>query len=218
MYSSPSLKVLAAQSIVNNDITSVEIPIHLQEEMCTLKKMQQIQQLIKYGEGVHNLLIRLLNHLSDYIYFADSNYTNMMEDGLDVDKYLKYFKECNKWFSTLYYKVISILHDKEDEVEVIQNSLPLEYHNITFKIIQIVNEDDDRIYENINEIIEYLIDQEYRITESGHMELYEYLQRLWGHHPSQQAYLKNMFDSITQDRKYAMTVLKYYNLYFLNKI
>ena len=218
MYSSPSLKVLAAQSIVNNDITTVQIPIHLQEEMCTLKKMQHIQQLIKYGEGVHDLLIRLLNHLSDYIYFADSNYTNMMEDGLDVDKYLKYFKECEKWFSTVYYKVISILHDKEDEVEVIQNSLPLEYHNITFKIIQIVNEDDDRIYENINEIIEYLIDQEYRITESGHMELYEYLQRLWGHHPSQQAYLKNMFDSITQDRKYAMTVLKYYNLYFLNKI
>ena len=215
MYSSPSLKVLAAQSIVNNDITTVQIPIHLQEEMCTLKKMQQIQQLIKYGEGVHDLLIRLLNHLSDYIYFADSNYTNMMEDGLDVDKYLKYFKECEKWFSTVYYKVISVLHDKEDEVEVIQNSLPLEYHNITFKIIQIVNEDDDRIYENINEIIEYLIDQEYRITESGHMELYEYLQRLWGHHPSQQAYLKNMFDSITQDQKYA---IKYYNLYFLNKI
>ena len=212
MYSSPSLKVLAAQSIVDNDITTVQIPIHLQEEMCTLKKMQQIQQLIKYGEGVHNLLIRLLNHLSDYIYFADSNYTNMMEDGLDVDKYLKYFKECEKWFSTVYYKVISVLHDKEDEVKVIQNSLPLEYHNITFKILQIVNEDDDRIYENINEIIEYLIDQEYRITESGHMQLYEYLQRLWGHHPSQQAYLKNMFDSINQDRKYAMTVLKYYNL------
>ena len=82
MYSSPSLKVLAAQSIVNNDITTVQIPIHLQEEMCTLKKMQQIQQLIKYGEGVHDLLIRLLNHLSDYTYFADSNYTNMMEDDL----------------------------------------------------------------------------------------------------------------------------------------
>ena len=217
MYSSPSLKVLAAQSIVNNDITTVQIPIHLQEEMCTLKKMQQIQQLIKYGEGVHDLLIRLLNHLSDYIYFADSNYTNMMEDGLDVDKYLKYFKECEKWFSTVYYKVISILHDKEDEVEVIQNSLPLEYHNITFKIIQIVNEDDDRIYENINEIIEYLIDQEYRITESDHMELYEYLQRLWGHHPSQQASLKNMYESITEDRKYAMSVLYYYKLYYTNE-
>ena len=217
MYSSPSLKVLAAQSIVNNDITTVQIPIHLQEEMCTLKKMQQIQQLIKYGEGVHDLLIRLLNHLSDYIYFADSKYTNMMEDGLDVDKYLKYFKECEKWFSTVYYKVISVLHDKEDEVEVIQNSLPLEYHNITFKIIQIVNEDDDRIYENINEIIEYLIDQEYRITESGHMELYEYLQRLWGHHPSQQAYLKNMYESITEDRKYAMSVLYYYKLYYINE-
>ena len=42
MYSSPSLKALAAQSIVNNDITLVEIPIHLKEEMCTLKKMQKI--------------------------------------------------------------------------------------------------------------------------------------------------------------------------------
>ena len=217
MYSSPSLKVLAAQSIVNNDITLVEIPIHLKEEMCTLKKMQQIQQLIKYGEGVIDLLIRLLNRLSYYIYFADSNYTNMMEDGLDVDKYLKYFKECNKWFSTLYYKVISILHDKEDEVEVIQNSLPLEYHNITFNIIQIVNEDDGQIYENINEMIEYLIDKEYRITESDHMKLYEQEQRLWGHHPSQQASLKNMYESITEDRKYAMTVLYFYKLYYNNE-
>ena len=217
MYSSPSLKVLASQSIVNNDILTEEIPICLQEEMHTLKKVKQIQQLIKYGEGVHDLLRRLLNHLSYYIYFADSNYTNMMEDGLDVDKYLKYFKECNKWFSTLYYKVISILHDKEDEVDVIQNSLPLEYHNITFKIIQIVNEDDDQISENINEIIEYVIDKECRRTESEHMKLYEYLQRLWGHHPSQQASLKNMYESITEDRKYAMSVLYYYKLYYTNE-
>ena len=213
----PSLKALAAQSIVNNDITSVEIPIHLQEEMCTLKKMQQIQQLIKYGEGVNDLLIRLLNHLSYYIYFADSNYTKLMEDGLDVEKYLKYFKECDKWFSIVYYKVISILHDKEDEVDVIQNSLPLEYHNITFKIIQIVNEDDDQISENINEIIEYVIDKECRRTESDHMKLYEYLQRLWGHHPSQQASLKNMYESITEDRKYAMSVLYYYKIYYTNE-
>ena len=87
MYSSPSLKVLASRSIVNNDILTEEIPICLQEEMHTLKKVKQIQQLIKYGEGVHDLLRRLLNHLSDYIYFADSNYANIIEDGLDVDKY-----------------------------------------------------------------------------------------------------------------------------------
>ena len=100
---------------------------------------------------------------------------------------------------------------------MIQNSLPLEYHNITFKIIQIVNEDDDQISENINEIIEYVIDKECRRTESEHMKLYEYLQRLWGHHPSQQASLKNMYESITEDRKYAMSVLYYYKLYYTNE-
>ena len=209
--------VLCNETIVNNDILTDDIPLQLQEEMHTLKKVKQFQQLIKYGEGVHDLLRRLLNHLSNYIYFAVSNYTNLMEDGFDVDEYLKYFKECEKWFSTVYYKVISVLHDKEDEVEVIQNSLPLEYHNITFKIIQIVNEDDDRIYENINEIIEYLIDQEYRITESNHMELYEDLQRIYGHLPPQQAGLKNMYEYITEDRKYAMSVLYYYKLYYTNK-
>ena len=31
MYFSPTLKVLAAQSIVNNNITTEEIPKHLQE-------------------------------------------------------------------------------------------------------------------------------------------------------------------------------------------
>ena len=42
MYNTPTLKALAAQSIVNNDITTVEIPTHLQEEMNALKKLQQI--------------------------------------------------------------------------------------------------------------------------------------------------------------------------------
>lgn len=218
MYSSQTLKALTAQFIVNNDITTEEIPIHLEEEMYALKKVLYIQQFIKYEEGVDDLLIRLLDHLNDYISFADSNYIELTEIGLDVDKYVKYFKECKKWFSIVYFKIINIILNKEDELEVIQNSLPLEYHNISFKFIQIVNEDDDRICEYINKIIENLIDQKYKITESARIELYEDLQRKWGHHPSQQAYLKNMFDSITQDRKYAMTVLKYYNLYFLNKI
>ena len=42
MYNPPTLKALAAQPIVNNDITTVEIPTHLQEEMNALKKLQQI--------------------------------------------------------------------------------------------------------------------------------------------------------------------------------
>ena len=55
MYSSQTLKALTAQSIVNNDITTEEIPIHLQEEMYALKKVLHIQQFIKYEEGVVDL-------------------------------------------------------------------------------------------------------------------------------------------------------------------
>ena len=45
MYISPStLKALSAQTIVNNIIPTDEIPKYLQEEINTLKIMQQIQQ------------------------------------------------------------------------------------------------------------------------------------------------------------------------------
>ena len=37
----PTLKALAAQSIVNNDLLTDEIPTQLQEEMYDLKKLQR---------------------------------------------------------------------------------------------------------------------------------------------------------------------------------
>merc|ERR1712215_45505 len=188
MYNTPTLKALAAQSIVTNDITTVEIPTHLQEEMNALKKLQQIQQDIKYLKRKHELLQKILNQIDEDIFGNISE--DLIEEGIyynidELDESLKYYTECGKWFSIAEHIVISMLNGKEDEVEVIQNSLPLEYHNITFNIIQIVNEDDGQIYENINEMIEYLIDKEYRITESDNMKVYEQEQRLWGHHPSQ---------------------------------
>ena len=42
MYISPTLKALAAQTIVNNDIPTDEIPIQLQEEMHNLKKSKTV--------------------------------------------------------------------------------------------------------------------------------------------------------------------------------
>ena len=49
-----------------------------------------------------------------------------------------------------------MLNDKEDELEIVQNSLQSEYRNITFKMND--NEDDDLILENIKKISENIID------------------------------------------------------------
>ena len=50
MNISPTLKALAAQTIVNNDILTDDIPLQLQEEIYTLKKVKQFQQNIKYND------------------------------------------------------------------------------------------------------------------------------------------------------------------------
>ena len=56
MNISPTLKALAAQYIVNNDIVTDDIPLQLQEEIHTLKKVKQFQQDIKYNERMYELL------------------------------------------------------------------------------------------------------------------------------------------------------------------
>ena len=56
-----------------------------------------------------------------------------------------------------------MLNAKEDELEVIQNSLHPEYCNIISLMSEIAS--DDLILENINQIIESLINQEYRKSE-----------------------------------------------------
>ena len=66
-------KALAAQSIVNNDITVVDIPTHLQEEMFALKKVQQIQQDIKYNERMYEILQKILDQIDGDIDFYYEN-------------------------------------------------------------------------------------------------------------------------------------------------
>merc|ERR1712236_24243 len=80
MYNTPTLKALAAQSIVNNDITTVEIPTHLQEEINALKKLQQIQQDIKYLERKHELLQKILNQIDEDIFGNISE--DLIEEGI----------------------------------------------------------------------------------------------------------------------------------------
>ena len=163
MYNSPTLKALAAQPIVNNDITTVEIPTHLQEEMNDLKELQQIQQEIKYCKRKYDLLQEILEQIDgdiDYYYETE-----------DFTEGIEYFRDCEKWFKNAEYEVIGMINDKEDELEIVQNSLPSEYRNITFKMND--NEDDDLIWESIYTTTENLIDQECRKFETTIMEIAE---------------------------------------------
>ena len=117
MYNSPTLKALAAQPIVNNDITTVEIPTHLQEEMNDLKELQQIQQEIKYCKRMYDLLQEILEQNDgdiDYYYETE-----------DFTEGIEYFRDCEKWFKDAEYEVIGMINDKEDELAFVQNSLQL---------------------------------------------------------------------------------------------
>ena len=90
MYTTPILKALAAQTIVNNDILTDEIPLQLQEEMYTLKKVKQFQQDIKYDERKYELLQSILEQID-----ADIDYYYETEDFAEG---IKYFRECEMWF------------------------------------------------------------------------------------------------------------------------
>ena len=84
MYISPStLKALSAQTIVNNKIPTDEIPKYLQEEINTLKIMQQIQQNLKNEEKYNELLTKILIQVWGDIEFFEN------DDVEDVDEILQ---------------------------------------------------------------------------------------------------------------------------------
>ena len=191
----PTLKALAAQSIVNNDLLTDDIPSQLQEEMYNLKKVQQIQQDIEYGMRKYELLQKILNQIDGFIDFY--------HETDDFAKRIEYFRCCEKWFQNAGYKVICMMNDDKDELDFIQNSLPLEYWNITFKMN--VNEDDDLILENIKKITKYLIEQEYRKFETTIMKIAETIPD--GN--EKELILKKLYELITLMRNCALQVLDY---------
>ena len=69
-------------------------------------------------------------------------------------------------------KVIGMINDNEDELEIVQNSLSSEYCNITFKMSD-KNDSDDFILENIKKITKNVIEQECREFETTIMEIAE---------------------------------------------
>jgi len=196
MYNSPTLKALAAQPIVNNDITTVEIPTHLQEEMNALKKLQQIQQEIKYCKRKYDLLQEILEQIDgdiDYYYETE-----------DFTEGIEYFRDCEKWFKDAEYEVIGMINDKEDELAFVQNSLHPEYRNITFKMSDKEN-NDDLILENIMKITKNLIDQECRKLELLRIHIAE----TFPDGNEKEVLLIDMFEFNTLHRKLAMKVLDY---------
>ena len=196
MYNSPTLKALAAQPIVNNDITTVEIPTHLQEEMNALKKLQQIQQDIKYNKRMYDLLQEILEQIDgdiDYYYETE-----------DFTEGIEYFRDCEKWFKDAEYEVIGMINDKEDELVFVQNSLHPEYRNITFKMSDKEN-NDDLILENIKKITKNLIEQECRKLELHRIHIAE----TFPDGNEKEVLLIDMFEFNTLHRKLAMKVLDY---------
>ena len=196
MYNSPTLKALAAQPIVNNDITTVEIPTHLQEEMNDLKELQQIQQEIKYCKRKYDLLQEILEQIDgdiDYYYETE-----------DFTEGIEYFRDCEKWFKDTEYEVIGMINDKEDELAFVQNSLLLEYRNITFKMSDKEN-NDDLILENIKKITKNLIEQECRKLELLRIHIAE----TFPDGNEKEVLLIDMFEFNTLHRKLAMKVLDY---------
>ena len=196
MFNSPTLKALAAQSIINNDITTVEIPTHLQEEMNALKKLQQIQQDIKYNERMYDLLQEILEQIDgdiDYYYETE-----------DFTEGIEYFRDCEKWFKDAEYEVIGMINDKEDELEIVQNSLLSEYRNITFKMSDKEN-NDDLILENIKKITKNLIEQECREFETTIMEITETVPD--GN--EKEVLIQKLYELISLTRNCAMQVLDY---------
>ena len=89
MYISPTLKALAAQTIVNNDILTDEIPICLQEEMHTLKKVKQFQQDMKYNLRKYELLQNILEQVFENIDYCSENE--------EFSKGLPYLRECDTY-------------------------------------------------------------------------------------------------------------------------
>ena len=196
MYNSPTLKALAAQPIVNNDITTVEIPTHLQEEMNDLKELQQIQQEIKYCKRKYDLLQEILEQIDgdiDYYYETE-----------DFTEGIEYFRDCEKWFKDAEYEVIGMINDKEDELAFVQNSLHPEYCNITFKMSDKEN-NDDLILENIKKITKNLIEQECRKLELHRIHIAE----TFPDGNEKEVLLIDMFEFNTLHRKLAMKVLDY---------
>ena len=88
MNISPTLKSLAAQYIVNNDIVTDDIPLQLQEEIHTLKKVKQFQQDIKYNERMYELLQNILDQID-----GDIDFYHETEDFAEG---IEYFRHCEQ--------------------------------------------------------------------------------------------------------------------------
>ena len=101
----PTLKALAAQSIVNNDLLTDDIPDQLQEEMYNLKKVQQIQQDIEYGMRKYELLQKILDQID-----GDIDFYHETEDFAEG---IEYFRHCEQWLKNADYKVICMMNDKK---------------------------------------------------------------------------------------------------------
>ena len=131
---------------------------------------------------------------------CDNDYYYETEDFAEG---IEYFNHCRKWFKNAEYEVICMLNDKEDELEIVQNALPSEYRNITFKMND--NEDDDLILENIKKITKNLIDQECIKFETTIMEIAETVPD----ENEKEVLMKKLYELITLTQNCAMQVLDY---------
>ena len=144
MYFSPTLKVLAAQSIVNNNITTEEIPKHLQEEMDSLQKLKEIMERYLHDE------VRKKSHLQKNLEQVDKELEYFeYYDNRDEDEMLIYTLECKKWFTIALNETNDKISSIECEIETYKRCIiQSDYHNIVIKMENSGN--NDMIRESIN--------------------------------------------------------------------
>ena len=179
-----TLRALALQTIVNQDLAYNFIPQSLAEEIETLKaikknKEDELLDIRKWG-----LLVKIIDNIDDDIYYFSSN---IYDDHIEI---LEYFNDAKTWFS----KVQNSLRDKiEDEYE----DSPSEYHDIVIKPTRIEN--DNSILYEIEQRILFLIDEAYTENKTYIVEKVSLLQ-WFGTISEKDEFLQSLLEYISYQR------------------
>lgn len=179
-----TLRALALQTIVNQDLAYNFIPQSLAEEIETLKAIKKKKEDELLDIRKWELLVKIIDNIDDDIYYFSSN---IYDDHIEI---LEYFNDAKTWFS----KVQNELRDKiEDEYE----DSPSEYHDIVIKPTRIEN--DNSILYEIEQRILFLIDEAYTENKTYIVEKVSALQ-WFGTISEKDEFLQSLLEYISHQR------------------
>ena len=179
-----TLRALALQTIVNQDLAYNFIPQSLAEEIETLKAIKKKKEDELLDIRKWELLVKIIDNIDDDIYYFSSN---IYDDHIEI---LEYFNDAKTWFS----KVQNELRDKiEDEYE----DSPSEYHDIVINPTRIEN--DNSILYEIEQRILFLIDEAYTENKTYIVEKVSLLQ-WFGTISEKDEFLQSLLEYISHQR------------------